>query len=151
MSEHPNATLIRRLYSAFATGDLKSFKDSFAENARIHEPGRGAISGDYVGLDNVLDFFRKLIDLTAGTFRAELIDVLADDDRAVVLQHSTAKRDGKALDTRDVLVCEIRDGKIASAQVFAADEDLENAFWSKSNWPRARFFAAEPTSTPPLF
>ncbi len=58
--------------------------------------------------------------------------------RAVVIQRSTARRDGKSLDTRDVLVCEIRDRRIFSVQIFSADEDAENTFWSKSDASAAR-------------
>lgn len=134
MVMHPNAVLVRRAFDAFASGDLGTLKEVLAEDAAIHDPGHGAIAGDYVGRDRVVEFFAKLVELTGGTFKAELIDILADDDRAVVIERSTARREGKTLDTRDVLVCEIRGGKIVSAQVFPADEDVENAFWSR---PRA--------------
>src|SRR5579875_3660543 len=122
---------MRRAYDALASGDLDGLKEVLAEDAFIHDPGRGAVSGDYLGRERVAEFFAKLFEYSAGTFKAELIDVLANDQRAVVIQRSTARRNGKSLDTRDVLVCEIRDRRVVSVQVFSGDEDAESAFWSK--------------------
>jgi uncharacterized protein len=138
MAEHPNAVLMRNAFDSLASGDLDAFKEVLAEDAFIHDPGHGAVSGDYVGRERVAEFFAKLNELSGGTFRAELIDVLADDERAVLIQRTTARRDGKTLDTRDVLVCEIRGGKVVSAQIFPADQDLESAFWSKTDAPEQR-------------
>jgi hypothetical protein len=119
----------------------------FAEGEEIHEPGHGAISGDCTGRVQVAEFSTKLFKLTGGTFKAELIDILADDDRAVVIEQSTATRKGKTLDTLDLLVCEIREGKFVAARVSPADEQAENVFWSRTDWPRATFFGAMPTRT----
>ncbi len=124
---------MRRFYDALSSGDLDGFKNVLAEDAFIHDPGRGTVSGDYLGRERVTEFFAKLLEYSGGTFKAELIDVLANDQRAVAIQRSTARRDGKSLDTRDVLVCEIRDGRICSVQIFSADEDAENTFWSKTD------------------
>ena len=130
MAEHPNAVLMRHAYDAFGSGDLDALRDLMAEDAEWHEPGTSLIAGDYVGRDQVFEFFGKLFNLSGGTFKAEVIDILADDDRAVAIQHSTAARNGKTLDTRDVVVTEIRDGKLLNTQLFAADERQEDIFWS---------------------
>jgi uncharacterized protein len=135
MVEHPNAVLMRNAFDSLASGNLDAFKEVLEEDAFIHYPGHGAVSGER---ERVAEFFAKLIELSGGTFRAELIDILADDERAVVLHRTTARRDGKTLDTRCVLVCEIRGGKVASAQVFPADQDMEKAFWSKTDAPEQR-------------
>lgn len=130
MTEHANATLARRGYAAFASGDLDTLRTLMVEDAAWHQPGKTPIAGDYVGRERVIDYFGKLFERSDGTFKAEPIDILADDDRAVVIQHSTAKRDGKALDTRDVLVFEIRGGKFADTQVYPSDPQLEDTFWA---------------------
>ncbi len=137
MAEHANAALMRQAFEAFASGDVGALEDVLAEDAYVHEPGRGAVSGDYVGRDRVLGFFAKLYQLTGGTFRAELIDILADDERAVVIERSTARRNGRTLDTRDVLVCDIHDGKVVAVHVFPSDADVENAFWARTDGARA--------------
>lgn len=130
MAEHANAVLMRRGYDAFNSGDLDTLTEIFAENAAWHEPGSSLIAGDYVGRDRVFEFFGKLAEFSGGTFRADTLDILADDDRAVAIQHSTGTRNGKMLDTRDVLEFEISDGKVVNVQLYACDVDQENAFWS---------------------
>lgn len=78
----------------------------------------------------MLGFFGKLFEESEGTFRAEPVDILADDDRAVVLQHTTATRDGKALDTTQPVVWEIRNGKPYEVTLSAYDMDEHDAFRS---------------------
>lgn len=130
MTEHANAALLRRGYDAFTSGDLDTLSQLFDENAAWHEPGRSPIAGDYVGRDQVFEFFGKLFELSGGTFKAEPIDIFADDARAVAIQHSTATRDGKTLDANDVVVYEMSDGKVRDVQLYAGDIEQEDAFWS---------------------
>jgi len=130
MPEHANAVLMRRGYEAFGSGDLETLTGLFAENAAWHEPGSSLIAGDYIGREQVFEFFGKLAGLSGGTFKADPVDILADDERAVAIQHSTATRDGRTLDTRDVLVFEIRDSKVVDVELYARDVELENSFWS---------------------
>lgn len=130
MTTHPNAELTRRGYAAFATGDLDTLRDLMSEDAVWHQPGHTSIAGDYAGQERVFGYFGKLAEMTGGTFKAEPIDILADDDRAVVLQHTTARRDGKVLDAKHVLVFEMRNGKFTDTQVYEADPDQDDTFWS---------------------
>lgn len=101
-----------------------------ADDAVWHQPGHSSLSGDYAGKDATLDFFGEVFTNSNGTFKAEPLDILADDDRAMALQRSTAQRDGRRLDAREVVVSEIRDGKFVSTQVFASDPDQEDTFWT---------------------
>jgi len=43
------------------------------------------LSGDHRGVDDILDFFARTMELTAGSFRVELHDVVANDEHAVAL------------------------------------------------------------------
>jgi ketosteroid isomerase-like protein len=55
----------------------------------------------------------ELAQLTRGTMSSDVHDVLANDDRAVVLQTTKASREGHpALKDREVIVFEVRKGKI---------------------------------------
>lgn len=130
MVEHANAVLVRRGYDAFTSGDLGTLIEVFAENVEWHEPGSSLIAGDYIGRDRVFEFFGKLAELSGGTFKADPVDILADDDRVVAIQHSTATRNGKTLDTRDAVVFEIKDGKAVNVQLYTCDVELEDTFWS---------------------
>jgi hypothetical protein len=51
-----------------------------------HAAGRNPLAGDHRGTDEVLGYFGRTLELTGGTFRVELHDVVANvDDHAVGL------------------------------------------------------------------
>lgn len=129
MNDHPNTMLMRRAYDAFSASDLDALREIVAEGATWHQPGHNAISGDYVGRDAIFGYFGKLSELTGGTFKAEVIDIVADDERAIAVQRSTATKNGEVYDTKDVLVSEIRDGKFVDTQVYESNPELEDGFW----------------------
>lgn len=129
MNDHPNTMLMRRAYDAFSASDLDALREIVAEDATWHQPGHNAISGDYVGRDAIFGYFGKLSELTGGTFKAEVIDIVADDERAIAVQRSTATKNGEVYDTKDVLVSEIRDGKFVDTQVYESNPELEDGFW----------------------
>jgi uncharacterized protein len=85
MGDHPNAEALRKGYAAFAAGDMATVSSLFADGITWHQAGNGPLSGDSVGKDAVFGVFAKLTELTAGTFRQQIHDLLADDEHAVVL------------------------------------------------------------------
>ncbi len=129
MSEHPNATLIRRGYEAFNTGDIAFFVESYAADIVEHQPGHNIMSGEYNGVEAVLGFYGRLAAETGGTFRAELEQVLANDQRVVAVHHSTATRAGKTLDCRTALLFELRDGKVVDIDTLDDDVDAWEEFF----------------------
>src|SRR6266545_3137154 len=84
---HPHEDLVRRGYDAFAKGDTDTLRELFDPGIVWHLPGRSLIAGDHRGVDAVLGFFGRTMELTAGTFRADLHDVVADDQHTVVDAH----------------------------------------------------------------
>jgi ketosteroid isomerase-like protein len=80
-------------------------------------------------VDDILDFFARTLELTAGTFRVELHDVVANDEHAVALYVARGEREGKTLEDKSVLVSHVRDGRFLetwrhSEDQYAADEFL---------------------------
>src|SRR5262245_1513886 len=99
MAEHPNAQLIRRAYDAFQRGDLEGLRtDFFAADINYHVPGRNQLSGDLEGPDAVVELFRKVFELTDGSYRVELHDVLATDEHVVALGRQFASRAGTSIE-----------------------------------------------------
>ena len=130
MADHPNAELIRRGFDAFNAGDMETLAEMIAEDAVWHVPGRNVLSGDHRGRDAIFGYyFAKTMELTGGTFKAELHDALANDEHAVALHRLTASREGKTLDDRGTLVAHVRDGKLqevwqSSSDPYAVDDFL---------------------------
>ena len=102
----------------------------FAEGLRYHVPGRSPVAGDYEGAAQVLEFFGRLFELSGGTFRVELHDVVANDQHAVALFTVRAERAGKKLAENTVLESHVRDGKLTEAWVYQTDLYAVDEFWS---------------------
>lgn len=124
---HPNEELLRKGYDAFSKGDMDTVSSLFADDIVWHVPGRSALAGDYKGKEEVFGFFGKLMEMTEGTFQTELHDILANDEHAVVLVKSRAKRGDVTFVGNEAHVFHIKDGKTTefwghSADQYAADE-----------------------------
>jgi ketosteroid isomerase-like protein len=127
MAEHPNVARIKDGYAAFAKGDFAVLNDLFAEDLLWHDAGRNQLSGEYRGRDAVFGLFGKIMEVTEGSFRADVHAVLADDEHAVALVVITASRGGRSIEVNEAHVFHMRDGKAvefwnAPTDVYALDE-----------------------------
>ncbi|HLQ41306.1 MAG TPA: nuclear transport factor 2 family protein [Thermoplasmata archaeon] len=130
MFEHPNAALVERLYAAFDAGDKEALKKLIAEDAVWHVPGSTEISGDHRGHEAVFAYFQKLTELSGGTYRAELVDVLASDMHAAALAAAIGERGDRVLEQTYLLFLRIENDRIVEARLFNEDEEAFQAFWS---------------------
>lgn len=127
---HPNEDLMRRGYEAFGKGDMATIAELFADDIVWHAPGKSPLSGDYKGLDSVLALFGKTAELSGGTLKLEVHDILANDEHGVALLRGTAQRGGKSLDNNSVQVFHIRDGKVVETWFHPGDQAANDEFWS---------------------
>jgi ketosteroid isomerase-like protein len=128
---HPNEQRIRDGYVAFETGDFDAIRnDFFAPDIQWHVPGTSPISGDYSGQDEVFGFFAKLVELSGGTLKLEIHDVLANDEHGTALVTTTAEREGRSLSDHTVHVFHLEDGKIVEFWGHAGDQYTTDEFWS---------------------
>ncbi len=95
-----------------------------------HISGHNQISGTYNGQEETFAFFGKLMDLTNFTFGVAVHDVLATDDHVVVLAKETGSRDGKNLDSDDVHVWHIADGRAVEFWGISKDQHEVDEFWA---------------------
>ena len=131
MTADENAALIRRGYTAFNSGDMNTLTELFDDNAVWHTPGRSSLAGHHQGREATFAYFGQLGQGTEGTFRAELQQVLADDeDRVVGIHHNSGERGGKHLDVDCVLVFKLRDGRVIEGSEHFRDLYAWDEFWS---------------------
>jgi ketosteroid isomerase-like protein len=123
-----NAAIIRRGYEAFNGGDLATLREVFAEDAVWHVGGRGRLSGEKRGRDAILGYFGQLGELSGGTFRAELHDVVANDEHVIGLHTASGQREGKSIRVHTALVLHLRAGKISEAWEHAEDTQALDEF-----------------------
>ena len=118
--DHPNIDLVRRAYAAFLSGDRSVLEDTFAPDIRWHQSGFDATSGDYVGFDAVLGHLWA--DDHLEDFGMEVIDMLANDDRVVVIARSTGRVGERWMTNDFVQVIRIEGGRVVEAWVYQWDQ-----------------------------
>ena len=127
---HPNEDLIRRGYEAFNKGDVETLREVFDPEIVWHFPGRSVLAGDHRGSDAVLGFFGRTQELTAGTFRVELHEVVADDEHTVGLHLATGERGGRTLEDHEVVVFHVRDDKVVEVWQYVENQYTYDEFFS---------------------
>lgn len=124
---HALESTIREAYAAFGRGDVDGYLKPCTEGFSFNVPGRGAIAGSWRGKDGLYALAGKAMEATAGSFREEVEDLLANDHHAVVLARHRFTRDGQSWEYRTAHVYDVRDGKLATCweqpqDLFAFDD-----------------------------
>ncbi len=99
-----------------------------SDDVVFHFPSRGPLAGDHQGRDQVLATIAKQVELSGGTFRVELHDVLANDEHVAVLNVARAERGDGSWEDNSVLVFHIRDGKVSEFWLHPGDQYAADQF-----------------------
>jgi ketosteroid isomerase-like protein/quercetin dioxygenase-like cupin family protein len=126
--------LIRDYYDGRARGDRAAVEAALADDVAWHDPYPPPHGGDLVGRTAVLrDVFDAAGELTAGTGRFWLVDLVAIGMLAVALVGWTAEYRRRRIETRELAVYRVADDRIAEAWFYPEDPE--------ESW---RFFADPP-------
>jgi uncharacterized protein len=127
---HPNAELLATQLDALARGDLATAMSFYTDDVVFHYPGRNPLSGEYRGKEQVLGLLDKAFQLTNGSFKPEVHDILASDQHVAALVTVRAERDGASVEWQSVDLFHVRDGKLSEHWVHEVDQDAVDRFWS---------------------
>jgi ketosteroid isomerase-like protein len=127
--DHPHAKLARTAWEAAASGDRETLARVCAPGVVWHASGRGPRSGDYRGIDPVLEYLAAIGD-AADRFDSRFDDVLVGDQTVAVLFHVSGERRGRRLDTDFLLLFRVEDGQIAEIWAVPRDQHAVDAFWA---------------------
>lgn len=130
MSEHPNAARTREGFDRFIGGDVSGLLELFADDAVWHVPGANAMTGDYHGREEIIPFLRRTAELTGGTYRVELLWVVADDEHVVAVYRARGEREGRSLDIEQALLIRVEDGRWSDIRAQPLDQPAFEAFWT---------------------
>jgi ketosteroid isomerase-like protein len=126
-----NAELVRRFYEAQQRGDAAALMDMLADDVAWHVPGRNLLSRDYQGKAEVVGFWARARELSGGTVRTELIEVLGGESYAVAFVRVFAEREGRSLGGQfQAFTYRIVDDQIAEFWFMVEDRYAVDAFWS---------------------
>jgi ketosteroid isomerase-like protein len=130
VTEHPNIEVFKQVYETFTTGDMDRLAELIAKDFVWHVPGTNLISGEYTSREAIFGCFNKIFELSEGTYRPELHDILANDEHTVALLHATARHGEKTLDQDYAFISHIRDGQIVELWEAWTEGPAWNEFWS---------------------
>ena len=127
---HPNAELLAAHLDALARGAVPEAMDFYTDDVVFHYPGHNPLSGEYRGKPQVLELLARVMQLTNGSFRPEVHDVLASDDHVAALVTVRAERDGRRVEWQSVDLFHVRDGMLSEHWVHELDQEAVDRFWS---------------------
>lgn len=127
---HPNETFIRNGYQAFNRGDVTAVMEMLDDSIAFVVPGKSLQSGRFSGKDEVRRYFSILKKHTSGTHRLEVEDVVAKDDRVVVVTRALGERDAARFDMTVVHIWRLDGGKLTELLLLPTDQYAFDEFWS---------------------
>lgn len=122
-TEPATATRLREAFASFDRGDLAALQANIAVNAIWTNTGRSAIAGDYRGWDEIVGMLGTLMELSGGTFKTQVVSILANDTSAAAIYDATATVNGVTATNRFVLIDEYdADGRVCKTTTIAFDQ-----------------------------
>ncbi|MFL6353545.1 MAG: nuclear transport factor 2 family protein [Bryobacteraceae bacterium] len=116
MNEQQNTALVRKLYDAFARGDIKTILDNLTGDVEWIQDGPSVIpyAGRKTGATQVRQFFDALVG-TQENVKLTLDHFISQGDEVATLGRyaATVKATGKQFDSRVAHFFTIRDGKVS--------------------------------------
>ena len=131
MAAARNEAVVRRIFDAFARGDGLALRGLFAEDAVWTVPGSSTMAGTYRGREAIFRFLARLPKETDGTYRSELVDVLASDERAAALYRARGSRHGRTLELDQVLLFRLDGELVREVLALPSDPEAFEAFWAR--------------------
>jgi predicted SnoaL-like aldol condensation-catalyzing enzyme len=113
---------IQQLINAFNQRDLEPGSKLFTEDVVLHCPGKNRIAGDYTGKSGVLDFWKKQIELTSWSFKAEVDSVYQGEGNLVLIMDVSAELDDRSYSWRRVNHYRVVEGRVVEGWIYEGDQ-----------------------------
>ena len=127
---HPNEQMIRDAYAAFGRGDIEGYLAACSRDFVFNVPGRSRVAGSYRGRDEFMRMVGTVMELSAGRFEEEVLDVLANDRHGVVLAVHRFSSNGAPKEYRTAHVYDIRDGRLVECWEQPRDPAAFDEAWA---------------------
>ena len=126
--EHPNAALTRRVFASFGKNAM-AISAALSRDIVWRVPGNTAMSGEYRGRREVVEFLRRTGLETNGTYRSELHTVLANDEWGLAVYRAWGTRKGIELDVDQAFVIRFEEGRWKDVTAVPLNAVFD-AFWA---------------------
>jgi ketosteroid isomerase-like protein len=122
-----NVLAVKAAYDATATGDFAPLIALLAEDIQWRVTGPGPLVGHYRGKPAIGRFFARMGETYGDSFRLRVIDILASDERVVVLTSEQGGYRGDAVAWRSAHVFTFENG--LCVRFLSFQDDAFIAFW----------------------
>jgi hypothetical protein len=121
---------LEKLYADFSKGDLEAMLAACSDQMTFQVPGKSKLAGKYTKASFAQDYVTKLAELSGGTLKLEVHDILASDLHAAVLATDRLTRGGKTIEFRTVHIWRFEAGKPVAWYEYPRDLYQFDAVWS---------------------
>jgi ketosteroid isomerase-like protein len=119
--EHPNVTLVKEGFEAFASGDTEWIMKHVADDIVWHIGGSSKLAGSYKGVQELSQVFERQAKVLENS-KIDTHDVIGNDRHVIAIGAATAQDPaGGSVDWRWANVFHVQDGKIT--EVWGLSED----------------------------
>jgi ketosteroid isomerase-like protein len=129
MEMHPSETRLKQFYERFACGDIEGAIAMCDESMTYRVPGSLPTSGTYTNA-TVSNMLSTVMRISNGTFKEEVVDIIANDSHGVVLLKHSLEHNGKHIEYRTGHLWTIRNGKFVGWEEYPGSEEEFNRAWS---------------------
>ena len=127
---HDSVKTVHEFYAARERGDRDRIRDILAEDVAWHDPYPPPHGGDLKGRDAVLrDVFDAAAQLTGGTTRLRVEDVISTGRHAAALVGWSSTLRGKTMAGRELAIFHVEAGQIIEAWFYPEDPEAVLAFF----------------------
>lgn len=121
MSTHRK--LVEDYLAAATRQDVAAMRAAFATDMVYRVPGRSLLAGTTTGQDAALEYYRRIMAMSGGTYRILSIeDWLESPDRIALIAREAVTVKGRSLEWTRIVVFRFRDDRISEVTLF--DDDL---------------------------
>ena len=130
--EHPNALLARRAWDAIARGDADALRELLAPDLVWRATSQGTPwFGVHQGADAAIDMLARVGEAT-DVFDADLVDVLASDERVLVLFRVRIAIGVREVEVDYLLLGRVSGRHIVEVWTAALEPAVIAAFWQSA-------------------
>jgi ketosteroid isomerase-like protein len=133
----PNVTpeLVQKAYGALATLDNAKIAEYWHEDMVWLVPGHNPLSGWYYGREAFMAFMARVAEMSANSFRMEVISVMTADNWSTDVTNNLGHRAGMPEVQLNIDVAHVlhwKDGKVIGGKggIFGDGTDQYDHFWS---------------------
>ncbi len=129
--EHENLNIIDKFFQAYSRSDTNEIQQVFSENVKWIFPGQSSLSGEKVGIEEVISFFDKMGNIMGkANVEVKRLIIGASNDYVIECQQiRTNRKDGVNFNQDMCVLWSFKDGKIIQGKHFMSDQYEADTFF----------------------